>query len=264
MMQTVDSSDGTRIAYESVGSGPALVYITGAICHRRFQPIVDDAKAFADHYTVYTFDRRGRGDSGDGRSYDPRAEVEDTCAVIDAAGGSAFVYGHSSGAVLALETALAYPDRVEKVLAYDAPYTADTEEQAAFRQTEDRVRALVAQGRNAAAVRHFLVAIGTPRLVAHMMRLVPGWGRTVQSAATLLYDIELTRDPPPLERLAMLNVPALIAAGERSPQSIHRVASAIAAASERARFEVVPGQDHMVDAKALLPVMARFFGKGGA
>ena len=263
-MLTVNSTDGAQIAYERVGQGPPLVYVTGAICHRRFQPIVDDTKALANHYTVYTFDRRGRGDSGDGESYNPRAEVEDIRAIIDVAGGSAFIYGHSSGAVLALETALAYPYRVKKVLAYDVPYTANTEEQATFRETEDRVRALVAEGRNAEAIRHFLVAIGTPWLMAHLMRLVPGWGRTVQLAPTLLYDIELTKDPPPLERLAKLDVPALIAAGERSPENVRNVAKAIAESVRNARFEVVPNQDHMVDTKALLSIMNQFFNEGGA
>jgi pimeloyl-ACP methyl ester carboxylesterase len=112
-----------------------------------FQPIVDDVQAFSKHYTVYTFDRRGRGDSGDGQSYDPRLEVEDIRAIIDAAGGSAFVYGHSSGAVLALETAIAYPDRVKKLLVYDIPYSENADEQAASIQAGDRIRSLLADGK---------------------------------------------------------------------------------------------------------------------
>lgn len=190
------------------------------------------------------------------------AEVEDVRAIIDAAGGSALVYGHSSGAVLALEIALAYPDRVKKVIAYDAPYTANHEEQTAFLDTENRVRALVAAGRNAAAVRHFLISIGTPWLMTHMIRCIPGWRRTVKLAPTLLYDIELTKDSPPA-RLAGLNVPALIVAGEKSPESIHSVSRKIAESTGRARFELVPGQDHMLDGKTLLSLMDRFFGAGG-
>lgn len=106
-MQVVRSKDGTAIAYEVRGTGPALVYVTGAICHRRLQPIIDDVAVFAQSFTVFSYDRRGRGDSGDAASDDPQAEIDDLAAVIGAAGGSAYVYGHSSGAVLALEAALA-------------------------------------------------------------------------------------------------------------------------------------------------------------
>lgn len=257
-MPTVSSTDGTRIAYERVGAGPALVYITGAICHRHFQPIVDDVKGLARHYTVYTYDRRGRGDSGNAESYDPQAEVEDVRAIIDAAGGRAFVYGHSSGAVLALETALAYPDRVSRVVVYDVPYVASAEEQAAFHETEQRVRALLSEGEYASAIRHFLTAIGTPWIAAHLMRLIPGWKRTVQLAPTLLYDIALTRNLPPLERMVGITVPTLVLVGEKSPIDVQRVSQSIAQSVPGARFAAVPRQDHMVSARALLAHMNPF------
>lgn len=190
-MDTVASSDGTHIAYESIGEGPALVYITGAICHRRFQPIVDDAKVFARRFTVYTYDRRGRGDSGSADPYKPALEIEDVRSVIDSAGGNAFVYGHSSGAVLALETALGYPDRVRGVFAYDAPYVENSEECAAYHRVREEVAALIQAEQYARAVRYFLRAIGTPRFATQLMRLVPGWKRVVQLAPTLLYDTRL-------------------------------------------------------------------------
>lgn len=101
-MRTTTSRDGTVLAYDVYGSGPALIYITGAICFRSFMPIVQDAKAFAKEFTVYNYDRRGRGDSGNTLPWSVAGEVEDIEALIDAAGGKAYLYGHSSGAVLAL------------------------------------------------------------------------------------------------------------------------------------------------------------------
>src|SRR5687768_2726917 len=108
------SKDGTRLAYEVQGAGPALIYITGATCFRAFFPIRQDVKVFAKSFTVYSYDRRGRGDSGDnsvGQPWSVEREVEDVEALIDAAGGQAILYGHSSGAVLALETASRLPSK---------------------------------------------------------------------------------------------------------------------------------------------------------
>src|SRR5687767_14966693 len=114
-MQTIQSKDGTTLAYDVYGSGPALIYITGASCFRNFMPVVQDAKAFAHEFTVYNYDRRGRGDSTDTQPYAIEREVEDIEALIDAAGGKASLYGHSSGAVLALEAALRLGDKIDKV-----------------------------------------------------------------------------------------------------------------------------------------------------
>ena len=113
-MKTTKSKDGTTLAYDVYGSGPALIYITGASCFRSFIPIVQDAKAFASEFTVYNYDRRGRGDSGNTLPYSLEREVEDIEAMIDAAGGKAYLYGHSSGAVLALEAAMRLGDKVQK------------------------------------------------------------------------------------------------------------------------------------------------------
>lgn len=115
-MGTVESRDGTTLAYDIYGSGPALIYITGASCYRSFFPVVQDAKAFAKQFTVYNYDRRGRGDSTDTQPYAIDREVEDIEALIDAAGGRASLYGHSSGAVLALEAALLLGEKIDKCM----------------------------------------------------------------------------------------------------------------------------------------------------
>src|SRR6266540_5342672 len=123
-MNTLHSSDGTAIAYEIAGHGPALILVDGALCHRAMGPSGPLAKLLAERFTVLTYDRRGRGDSGDADPYSVHREVEDLAALIEAAGGSAHLYGISSGAVLALEaTAQGLP--VESLALYEPPFIVD-------------------------------------------------------------------------------------------------------------------------------------------
>lgn len=112
-MNTVQSNDGTTLAYDIYGDGPPLIFITGASCFRNFMPVLKDAKAFAKEFAVYNYDRRGRGDSTDTAPYAIEREIEDIAALIDVAGGKANLYGHSSGAVLALEAALRLPGKID-------------------------------------------------------------------------------------------------------------------------------------------------------
>lgn len=118
-MNATQSKDGITIAYDDYSSDPALIYITGASCYRSFKPVVQDAKVFATSFTVYNYDRHGRGDSGNALPYSLEREIEDIEAMIDVAGGTAYVYGHSSGAVLAFEAALRLGVKVRKVAMYD-------------------------------------------------------------------------------------------------------------------------------------------------
>ncbi len=101
-MKTVTSKDGTTIAYDQVGNGPAVILVDGALCYRASGPSGPLAALLAPHFTVFTYDRRGRGDSTDTLPYGVEREVEDLEALLKAAGGSAFVYGISSGAALFL------------------------------------------------------------------------------------------------------------------------------------------------------------------
>src|SRR5512142_2856573 len=125
MMNKVISKDGTEIAYEKSGSGPALLLVDGALCYRSFGPMRDLAKLLSPHFTVYTYDRRGRGDSSNSKPYAVEREVEDIDALIQEAGGSAFVYGISSGGSLALEAAAQLEDKIRKLAIYEAPYNDD-------------------------------------------------------------------------------------------------------------------------------------------
>lgn len=257
-MQITRSRDGTTLAYDVYGSGPPLVYITGASCFRSFWPIVQDAKAFAREFTVYNYDRRGRGDSTDTPPYTLEREVEDVEAIIDAAGGRASLYGHSSGAVLALEAALRLGGKVDRIVIYDPPYVHDETEKAQYAELGERVHRLLASGKNGQAMTTFLKGIGMPKLFVYLMRIMPGWRTMAALAPTLAYDIALTRDLPPLDRAAHVAVPVQVVVGEKSPAGVRQVGSQLSQAIPGAAFVQLPGQDHMVGAKALLPVLASF------
>lgn len=262
--KTAHSADGTRLAYEIHGDGPPLVYVTGAICHRMFGPIRSGAKVLGSAFGVLTYDRRGRGDSGGSAEWSLDREVEDISALIDELGGSALLYGHSSGAVLAMHAAHRLGDRVQRVVLYDASWVADESEATTYAGLRAEVDALLARGRHGRALQHFLVGIGMPRVFAALLPLMPGWRRLRALAPTLRHDMDLTAQPPPLEVAAEIAVPVHVMVGERSPADLHRVASAVAAAIPEATHEVLPGQDHMVSEKVLLPSLVRALCPDGA
>lgn len=221
-------------------------------------PIVQDAKAFAKVFTVYNYDRRGRGDSGDTQPYAIEREVEDIEALIDAAGGTASLYGHSSGAVLALEAALRLGDKIEKVVMYDPSYVHDEAEKSEYHKLSQQVHTLLQDGKNAQAMTTFLKGIGMPKVFVFLMRLMPGWKTMTALAPTLAYDIALTCELPPADRAAQVTVPVQVIVGKKSPSGIHNVARQLTKAIPGATFIQLAGQDHMVSAKALLPVLASF------
>ncbi|MYL70586.1 alpha/beta fold hydrolase [Halobacillus litoralis] len=257
-MKTTQSKDGTTLAYDVYGNGPALIYITGASCHRSFKPIVQDAKIFASEFTVYNYDRRGRGDSGNTLPYTVEREIEDLEAIIDAAGGKAHLYGHSSGAVIALEAALRLGNKVQKVTLYDAPYVCDEKEKAEYKQLSQKIHELLENEKNSEAMLTFLKEIGMPKVFVLLLPLFPGWKTTKALAPTLAYDIMLTQDMPPLVRATQISIPMQIIVGEKSPVSINKVGRQLTKAIPNARFIRLAKQDHLVSGKKLLPILSTF------
>ena len=262
-MKTTTSTDGTTLAYDVYGTGPALIYVTGASCFRSFRPIVSDSKAFAKEFTVYTFDRRGRGDSGNTLPWSVDREVDDINALIDAAGGTAYVYGHSSGAVLALEAALRLGDKVRKVVLHDASYVHDQTEKVAYGQLGLQIHQLLKDGKHGAAMKRFLLGIGMPKAFVFLLPLFPGWKTMVALAPTLAYDIALTSDVPPVKRATQMTVPTHILVGQKNPARLHAVAGQLATAIPNAQVSTLAGQDHMASAKAVLPVLVSFLKHDG-
>lgn len=260
-MKYVTSKDGTKIAYEISGSGPVLINITGASVFRNFSPVLQAVKTFSQNFTIYNYDRRGRGNSSDTKPYSTEKEVDDIEALIDAAGGKANLYGHSSGAVLALETALKLGKKVKKVVIYDAPYVHNEAGKEKYKKLANKVLTLLSEGSNKRAMKTFLSGIGMPKFFVWLLPLSPGWKTMHTLAPTLAYDIELTKDFPPLERFKDIKTPTRIFVGSKSPENIRTVGPQIAEVVPNAVFEEIDGQDHMVSAKVLLPKFKTFLDK---
>ncbi len=260
-MSDVTSRDGTVIAFERAGEGPPVVLVDGALSYRALGPTARMAGALAAAgFTVITYDRRGRGESGDTAPYAVAREVEDLAAVVDAAGGSASLFGMSSGAALALE-AVAGGVAVAKLALYEPPFDvdpADPQEQAAY---VGRLDELLAAGQRGDAVDWFLANAGVPPEQLAAMHSEPEWPRFEAVAPTLAYDHALLGDGAvPAERAARVSVPALVANGAASPEFFASAAAATAAAIPGAEHRVLEGQAWgQVDPEALARLLAAFF-----
>src|SRR5438128_7498374 len=185
---TVTSKDGTRIAYDTIGHGPPVILVAGAMCSRSFWSGPELAKLLAPRFTVYNYDRRGRGESGDTMPYAVAREIEDIEALIDEAGGSAYLYGHSSGAALSLEAALRLGNKVKKLAMYEAPYNDDAEAQRAWKEyIKQLTEAFAADSRDEAVVL-FKEYVRTPADQIEGMRHAPNWPMFEALAPTLAYD----------------------------------------------------------------------------
>ncbi len=253
---TVRSADGTTIAYDRVGEGPPLIVIGGAFNDRHSADVLK--QLLASRFTVYIHDRRGRGESGDTAPYAIEREVEDLDALIAAAGGSACVYGHSSGAVLAMEAA-SRGSAITKLAAYEPPYTADPEDPTP--PSDGGVRAAVDAGDRERAAESFMRLTGMDDNSVQWVKQAPFWPGMVAMAHTLPYDLALTGDGTvPTARFAAITVPALVMDGGTSPAWAGRAGASVAAAIPGARRLTVEGQDHGVDQAVLAPLLVEFFG----
>ncbi|TFC18359.1 alpha/beta hydrolase [Cryobacterium algoritolerans] len=256
MFQTVHSADGTTIAYEKTGTGPAVIVVGGAFNTRMSPGTL--VPLLAAHFTVYVYDRRGRGDSTNTQPYAIAREIEDLAALIDAAGGSAMVYGHSSGAVLALEaTAAGLP--IAKVVAYEPPFTAEENGRTSLAWADEVRAAADADDREKAATL-FLLGIGAePEGVAAMTRQ-QWWPGMLGVAHTLPYDLALVGDGLfHAVRLGKVAAPTLLIDGAESPSWAGTAVSVAARAIPGARRLTLDEQDHNVDPAALAPALIGFF-----
>jgi pimeloyl-ACP methyl ester carboxylesterase len=257
---TVVSHDGTAIAFERVGDGPALVLVDGALCSRAFGPMASLAELLAPDFTVYRYDRRGRGDSGDTAPYAVAREVEDLAAVIAVAGGSALVFGMSSGGALALEAA-ASGLAISKLAIYEPPLAVEAGDPAETDVFAERIEELIRAGRHGDAVEYFLTSGGVPAEAIDEMKDGPSWPLWEEIAPTLVYDNAVLGDGVvPRERAAAVRVPALVANGGESPGFFQDAARATADAIPGASHRTIDGQSWgQVEPVALAPVLRRFF-----
>lgn len=262
---TVISKDGTAIAYETLGRGPALVLVDGALCYRGNGPLRPLAEQLAGQFTVYIYDRRGRGESGNTLPYDLQREIEDIEAVLGEAGGAeAGLFGISSGAMLALE-AVNRGVAVRRLALYETPVVLDESRKPTPADYASHMRDLVDAGRNGAAVKYFMRAgVGLPAPMVALFPLMPAWGKLKAVAPTLPYDVDtlagLTSGAPiPQGRFDGVHAPTLAIYGGKSPAWMKAAVRGVAAAVPGARCEELPGQTHMVKAPALAPLLAAYF-----
>ncbi len=263
-MNRVISKDGTEIAYETKGSGKAVILVDGAICYRKFGPMEHLSDLLAPHFKVYLFDRRGRGESTNSKPYTVEREVEDLDALIKAAGGSAYLYGVSSGACLALETAIRLGERVSKLALYEPPYSSAKETLPQWKEYRCTLSELISTNRKGDAVALFMQFVGTPDDQVNGMRQAPVWPMFESVAPTLIYDAVIIGDERtvPLARAAKVRVPTLVMDGGASSESrpfMHPTAISLAKAIPHAQQRTLEGQTHDVNTEVLAPVLVEFF-----
>jgi pimeloyl-ACP methyl ester carboxylesterase len=262
-MKKVTSKDGTEIAYDERGKGPAVILVDGALCYRSFGPMPGLADLLAPHFTVYNYDRRGRGDSGDTQPYTLLREIEDIEALINEAGGTAFVFGTSSGACLALESAIQLGDKIQKLAMYEPPYNSDQAVREAWKDYRRNLADLLAEGRRGDAAALFMKSVGTPDEQVDGMRQAPIWPMFEAVAPTLAYDAAALGEERsvPRNRAAKVTVPTLVMNGTTIPFMLD-TAKEIAAEIPNAQHRTLEGQSHDVNLEVIAPVLVEFFNSG--
>jgi pimeloyl-ACP methyl ester carboxylesterase len=261
-METLSSHDGTAIAYDKQGEGPALILVDGALTVHSSSSGLELAKLLAPHFTVYGFDRRGRGESGNTLPYAVDREIDDIQALIDHAGGSAFLYGHSSGGPLAMRAAIRLGSQVGKIAMYEPPYNNDPDAQESWSQYLRQLTQALAEGRRGDAVALFMQFVGTPAEQIDGMRRAPFWPGMEAIAPTLAYDHAAILGEPwsvPTELAARVSVPALVMAGDASLPFMPGTARVLSQAIPRGQLRMLADQTHEVKPGVLAPVLAEFF-----
>jgi pimeloyl-ACP methyl ester carboxylesterase len=263
-MNTVTSKDGTTIAFDKVGAGPPVILVAGALGARMSPIVADLAQLLAPHFTVINYDRRGKGDSGDTQPYAVAREIEDIDALIDAAGGSAHLYGISSGANLALAAGNALPGKVTKLALYEPPVIVDDSRPPMPADYVQQINDLVAAGRRGDAVALFMRHVGVPDDFIPQMRAMPMWPGMEQVAHTLAYDGLIMGDTQSGKPLApgqwpAATMPTLVIVGGDSPPFFQNGTRAIVDQLPHAQHATLAGQTHEVSSAALAPMLIAFF-----
>jgi pimeloyl-ACP methyl ester carboxylesterase len=249
------SNDGTRIAFEKVGEGPALVIVGGALSQRNGgKPLASKLK---DRFTVYTYDRRGRGESSDTKPYAVDREIEDVGALIAQAGNKAYLYGVSSGAALVLQVAAKLgPEKVPKLAVYEAPYGQSERD---FNEQKTRINQLVQTGKPGEPAAFFLSAIGTPPPVLEDMKRSPEWEGIKKIDFTLAYDYAILGSGSVPDTVKRIAVPSLVMDGEKAMPFIRSSADRLAELIPHAQRKTLKGQTHQAAPEVVGPLLIAFF-----
>jgi pimeloyl-ACP methyl ester carboxylesterase len=255
----VFSKDGTEIAYDKIGSGPAIILVSGALGSRLSW--VDLPRLLSSNFAVIAYDRRGRGASANTMSFSLEREIEDLEALIDqVAGGSASLYGISSGGALALESAARLGRKVKKLALYEVPYSTDEATRSrASEYQRDLMKALSA-GDRSGALELFMKLVGVPREQIQGMHYAPIWKEFELVAPTLEYDSMALGEgfSLPKDRVSRISMPTIVVVGEASPQFLQDSAKELKDAIPNAKLRSLQGQTHDVQPEAIAPVLKEF------
>jgi pimeloyl-ACP methyl ester carboxylesterase len=254
----VTSNDGTTIAFDRLGDGPPVILVCGGSVDRQSNAGV--AAILASDFTTYNYDRRGRGDSGDTLPYAVEREIEDIEAVAAAAGGSAHLYGSSSGAALALIAAERLPGKITKLALWEPPFILDENARPPSDQVE-QYNTMLAEGRRGDAAQYFMEkVVGMPAEFVAGARSQPWWAATEALAHTLPYDATIMGNYSlPTERAAAVAIPTLVLDGGASFGFMGPTADALAKVLPRGRRRTLAGQEHNVDPTILAAALKEFF-----
>jgi pimeloyl-ACP methyl ester carboxylesterase len=267
-MGTVQSKDGTLISYHRLGSGPAVILVGGGLTDRSENAPL--AQVLAEHFTVYNYDRRGRGESGDTQPYALTREIEDIAALVAEAGEPAHLFGVSSGGALVLETAAA-GIAVGRIAVYEVPYLVDAGVMSAWQEYVQQLNAALAAGRRGTAVELFMRLAGSSEADIEGAKTSPWWPGLEQIAPTLAYDAACLGDGrPPTARLATITQPTLVATGAVGPDLqegmaglppgfFDQAADAIVASVPHAERLTIEGSGHVANPETVAPALRRFF-----
>jgi pimeloyl-ACP methyl ester carboxylesterase len=257
-MDQVTSKDGTTIAFDRLGAGPPVILVSGGSVDRQSNAGV--AAILASDFTVFNYDRRGRGPSGDTLPYAVEREVEDIEAVADAAGGSAYLYGSSSGAALALIAAEQLPATIAKLALWEPPFILDPSARPPADQV-DQYNTMLAEGRRGDAAEYFMEkVVGMPAEFVAGARSQPWWAGTEALAHTLPYDATIMGDYSlPVDRAAGVTIPTIVLDGGASFGFMGPTADALAKVLPRGQRRTLAGQEHNIDPNVLAPALKEFF-----
>lgn len=254
-MDKVISKDGTAIAYEKTGQGPALILVGGALNdHNAPAAGTSLAELLRENFSVYSYDRRGRGESSDTAPYEIERETEDIAALIKQSGGSAYVYGMSSGGALALAAA-AHGVAITKLAMYEPPFVGGNQGDAYSTELKELIRS----GRMGDAVKLFMKTVGVPGPAILAMQLMPMWKGLKKLAPTLVYDAIIMGDGtvPSAHQLAKVTIPTAVLTGS-TPQ-MSKAGRTLAHALPNAHHRILEGQSHNVDTAVLASALGAFF-----
>jgi pimeloyl-ACP methyl ester carboxylesterase len=258
-MNKTFSKDGTPIAFKKTGAGPAVILVDGAFCSSSFGPMPKLAPFLEKYFTVVRYDRRARGQSGDTKPYDVHREIEDIEALIQVAGGSAYLFSISSGAILAILAAAAGLN-ITKLALFEPPFVGDREGRRPANAVAE-LNSMIAEKRRGDAVNFYLRKVmGLPIIFTWILRLTPNWSKMKANANSLPYDASVCGDfNIPIQQVSSVTMPTLVIDSTKSPAMLRNAARAVAELLPNGTQISVNGKIHDAPPSILVPVLEKFY-----